>query len=101
MATFTVTTKADAKSPSVKTVLTVNMGKPEVRDALALQALVVKWQATARKNGIPPTATINMDDFAPGTRHSAQVDPLAVAKSMTAEERAALIAQIQAMNAAQ
>lgn len=98
MATFTVSTKANKDAPEQKTVLIVNIGKPEVVQALAMQALVVKWQGWARKNGIPATATINMDDFAPGTRHaSGPVDVQSAVKALSPEERKALIEQLKAM----
>lgn len=97
MSTFTVSTRPAKGKPEVKTSLTINMdATPEVRDALALQALVVKWQGHARKHGIPVTATINMADYAPGTRHAGPTLEQAV-KTLTAEERAKLIAQLQAM----
>lgn len=98
MATFTVSTKANKDAPAISTKLTVNMGKPEVRDALALQALIVKWQGTVRKGTIPAEATINMDDFAPGTRHAAgPVDIKAEVSKLTPEERKALLEQLAAM----
>lgn len=97
MATFTVSTKANDKAVAKQTILTVNMGKPEVRDALAMQALVVKWQGQARKHGIPDKATINMDDYAPGTRHNGVVDPREAYKVMSPEQRKAFLADLAAM----
>ena len=95
MSTFTVSTKPSKTGAEVKTKLTVNMGKPEVRDALALQALVVKVQGHWRKHGIPAEVTINMDDFAPGTRHAAApVDLKAAYAAMTPEQRKAFLAEV-------
>ena len=98
MPTFTVTTRPAKDKPEVKTSLTVITEgvKPEVVMALAMQALVVKWQGHARKHGIPAAASINMADFAPGTRHAAPSLQQSVA-ALSAEERAKLIAQLQAM----
>ena len=98
MSTFTVSTRPAKGKPEAKTSLTVITEgvKPEVVMSLAMQALVVKWQGHARKHGIPATASINMADFAPGTRHAAPTLEQAV-HSLSAEERAKLIAQLQAM----
>ena len=96
MSSFTVSTKKDKNAVAVNTALTIEDGSPEVIKALAYQALVVKWQAWARKHGIPATASIKMDDFAPGTRHGGPTLQEAV-KVLTPAERAALIAQLQAM----
>ena len=98
MSTFTVSTRPAKGKPEVKTSLTVNTAgvNPDTVMALALQALVVKWQGHARKHGIPATATINMAEYAPGTRHASPSLEQSV-KMLTAEERAKLIAQLQAM----
>ena len=99
MATFKVSTRKDKTSAEVITALTINMNAtPEVRDALAMQALVVKVQGQWRKHGIPAAASINMADFAPGTRHAAPVQsPLELAQAMSPEERAKYIEQLKAM----
>jgi len=97
MSTFTVSTRPAKGKPEVKTSLTVNTAgvNPDTVMALALQALVVKWQGHARKHGIPATATINMAEYAPGTRHSAApVDPKAAYAAMSSEERKAFLAEL-------
>jgi hypothetical protein len=72
MAKFSISTKVNKSAPAVITVLEVVMdATPEVRDALALAALVVKVQGQWRKHGIPATCSIKMSEFAPGTRHVA------------------------------
>src|SRR5258708_2010462 len=103
--TFKVSTKQDSDSDAKETSLTVVYdGCPEsVAQALATQALIVKLQGGFRKNGIPATLTVNMKDYAPGTRHATSMSPeqarqiaLDTAKVDKAA-RAALIAELQAM----
>ena len=97
MSTFTVSTRPSKGKPEVKTSLTVITEgvKPDVVMALAMQALVVKWQGHARKHGIPAELTINMADYAPGTRHAAApVDPKAAYAAMTPEQRKAFLAEL-------
>ncbi len=95
MATFTVSTKANKDAQAINTKLTVIMGSQATLEALALQALVVKVQGVWRKNGIPTEATIKMDDYAPGTRHGGTINVFEAVKTMTPEQRAALIAELQ------
>ena len=97
MPTFTVSTRPSKGKPEVKTSLTVNTQdvKPDTIMALAMQALVVKWQGHARKHGIPAAQTINMSDYAPGTRHAAApVDPKAAYAAMSSDERKAFLAEL-------
>ena len=79
---FKVSTKPDKSGKAVETIITVVYDNTEAERALATQALIVKWQGHARKNGIPAAATLKLSDFAPGTRHTA--------KPMTIEEAKAL-----------
>jgi hypothetical protein len=92
-----ITTKANAASTPVKTNITFDFTDcPEsTLQALAIQALVVKLQASYRKNGIPESATVLVKDHAPGTRQAA--DPLSklekLIEDMTPEQRQAFIAK--------
>lgn len=96
---FVVATKKDKNSTAVKTNVTVVHDHPGNERALATQALVVKWQGTMRKDGvvIPSDVTLKMSEWGPGTRHDSVVNPIEVAKTMTPEQRAALIAELQKM----
>ena len=99
MKTFTISTKADKNAVEKSTVLQVNTDcSPDIVMALALQSLVVKVQGQWRKHGIPATATINMADYTPGTRHGgAPINIHEAVKVLSAEERAVLIVQLQEM----
>lgn len=99
---FTVATKKSKTSTAVKTNVTVIHDSPSAEAGLAVQALIVKWQGTMRKDGvtIPENVTLKMSEWAPGTRHEGTADPVAAARTMTPEKRAALIATIKAMDAA-
>lgn len=106
--TFKVSTKPDKDSDEKETVITVVYdGCPEstVR-ALATQALIVKAQGGWRKHGIPETCEVHMKDYAPGTRH-AGMSPEQARAVLLAEaqadksKRAALIAELQAQDAAE
>lgn len=97
---FKVSTKKDKNAASVETLVTIIRDSDSARDALADQALIVKAQSGWRKNGIPATVTLKMSEFAPGTRHGGSINPLEAAKSMTPEERAKLIAELKALDAA-
>ena len=97
---FKVSTKKDKNAAEVETLVTVIYDNPTAERALATQALIVKAQGGWRKNGIPASITLKMSEYAPGTRHAATVDPLTAAKSMTPEERARLIAELKALDAA-
>jgi len=67
---FTVSTRADADSEPVQTVLTIDLNgcSEEVAVALAIQSAVIKWQGHARKHGIPERTAIKLAEFAPGKR---------------------------------
>ena len=94
---LTVSTKVtkDAEAP-IKTDLTINWEgmTPEDIRAMAQAALVVKWQAKARQDGIPTACTINATDYRVGTRapKKSLVDQLA---ALPPADRAALIAKLQ------
>lgn len=94
-----VHTKADVRAESVTTNLTLNwegMTDEEIR-ALAEQALVVKLQGKWRKDGIPTEATVNVVDHKIGTRAPrGPVNVLAAVDKMTPEEKAKLLALLQA-----
>lgn len=92
-----VSTKKDKNSVAVVTNLTITGGSAATWQALGMQALVVKLQGSWRKNGIPAEFTCNVDEYAPGTRHTGTADPLALAASMTPAERLALIEKLKAM----
>ena len=98
MGTFTVSTKQDKDAAAKVTKLTIDFtgATPEILQEIATGAIVVKWQAGARKNGIPSEATIKAVDYRPGTRHAASVSVESLVEKMTAEERKALIAKLQA-----
>lgn len=94
---FNVSTKKNKAASAVVTALEViEDATPEVNKALARQSVVIRWQAWARKNGIPTTASIKTSDYAPGMRHAAPTLAESVAV-LTPEQRAALIKQLQDM----
>jgi hypothetical protein len=95
---FTVSTKPSADKAAVSTVVEINFegASQDVRDALAVQALIVKAQSGWRKHGIPATATLNVKDYAPGVRHTqAPVNVFDAAKLLTPEEKARLIEMLK------
>ena len=103
--TFKVSTKADKNAAEVETVLSIDLNgcSEDVAVALAIQALVVKWQGHARKHGIPEKATVKMADMAPGKRLSAApMTPEEVLAGVARGEYKAadLIAKLQEMQAA-
>lgn len=99
MTTTTVSTKPNAGADAIETNLTINWGgmSPEEVQALAQQALIVKWQAQQRKSGsIPADATVNATDYKVGARAPRKTLEEQVA-SMGDADKAALIAKLQAM----
>ncbi len=93
----TVSTKATKDADAVKTELTLDwegMSEDDLR-ALAQQALIVKLQGTWRKNGIPAEATVKVAEHKVGTR-APRVAGAVNISAMTAEQRATLLAQLQA-----
>ena len=96
MATFKVSTKSDKDAPSKVTTLTIDFtgATPEILQEIATGAIVVKWQAGARKNGIPESATIKAIDYRPGTRIAPQVSVEALVEKMSEEEKQALIQKL-------
>ncbi len=95
-----VTTKLDARAEKTITAVTFNwegMTPEEIR-ALAEQALTVKIQGKWRSDGIIPTsAEINVVEHKIGVRAPKKpVNVLDAVKAMTAEEKAALLAMLQA-----
>ena len=95
--TFKVSTKVDKSSKAIETLVNVVYDSAPAERALATQALIVKAQSVWRKNGIPAECTIRVSEYAPGTRHAGTVNPLEVAKTMSPEDRAKLIAALVAM----
>ena len=98
MATFTVSTKADKDSPAIETKLTIDFEgcSEEILREIATSAIVVKWQSNARRNGIPASATIKAVEYRPGTRLIQSVSVEQLVTKFTSEEKAALIAKLQA-----
>lgn len=95
---ITISTKLDKSATAKQTVLNVTEDDTEALMALGRQQLVVKVQALMRRNGvIPDTMDVKVSEFAPGTRHNTQIDPLTAAKSLSAEERKKLIDALLAM----
>lgn len=99
--TYEVDTKPDAKGDSKRTIVTVDDtgATPDQVFDQAARTLIVTAQGGWRRNGsIPANATIMVKDV--GTRQAfvATPDSLAAkASSMSAEERKALIAKLQAL----
>jgi len=93
-----VSTRPAAGEEAVKTNLTLNWEgmTPEDLQALAQQALIVKLQGSWRKGTIPTDVTVNVVDHKVGTRapKKSLVEQVA---TMSAADRAALIAQLTAM----
>lgn len=94
-----VKTKLNAASEAVTTDLTINWEgmTPEDVQALAQQALIVKWQAKVRKDEsgvIPATATVLATDYKVGTR-APKKTLLEQATAMSPEQLAAFIKQLQ------
>lgn len=93
-----VSTKPNKTGIAVVTNLTVEWNDPQAERALALQALVVKLQGTWRKGTIPSEASVKLSDYAPGTRHAADVNPFEAIKAMTPEERKAMIEKLKGLD---
>ncbi len=94
-----VSTKAAAAAEAITTELTLDWTGVTEEDlrALAQQALIVKLQSGWRKNGIPSETTVKVADHRPGVRApKAKQDVLALARAMTPEQRAALLAELTA-----
>ncbi len=99
MTNIEVSTKQNAASEAVDTALTINWDGMSADDvqALAQQALVVKWQAQKRKSGtIPAAETINATDYKVGSRAPKKSLEETVA-SLPDDQKAALIAKLQAL----
>ena len=99
--TATIKTRAAAGGTAVVTNATFNWEgmTPEDVQALAQAALVVKLQAGWRKGTIPEgDITVNAAEFKVGTRApKAPADIKTIVAKLSPEQRAALIAQLQAM----
>ncbi len=91
-------TKPSGDLPAVKTHVTINWDGMERSEliALAQQTIIIKVQASWRRAGsIPTECTINATDHKVGVRAAkAPVDLIALAKKMTPEQRAALLASL-------
>jgi hypothetical protein len=98
--TAEVSTKPNAESEAVITNLTLNWDGMTAEDiqALAQQALIVKLQGGWRKNGIPQgDFTVNVVDHKVGARAPrGPVNVAALIDKMSPEEKAALLAKLQA-----
>lgn len=90
-----VSTKQNKNAKAVDTQLTIIWDDAQTERALAQSATIVRMQSHWRKHSIPPAVTIKMSELRAGLR--GEYDPIAAAKDMTPEQRAALIAQLQAM----
>ncbi len=94
-----VSTKARKDAEAIKTNLTINwdgMTEEDIR-AIAQQALIVKVQGGWRTNGIPTECTLKAVEHKVGTRTVAVKQTLEEqVKSLSATDRAALIAKLQA-----
>lgn len=91
-----VDTRAAAGAEAITTALTINWEGMSIEDtrALAQQALIVKLQGGWRKNGIPTEVTVNAADHKVGVRApKGKPDLAAMLASLSAEERAALLAK--------
>ena len=95
-----VSTKATKDGEAQETALTLNwdgMTEDDLR-ALAQQALIVKLQGSWRKNGIPAEVTVNVVDHKVGTRAARGPVNIATAvANLSTEDKAALLAKLQAM----
>ena len=91
---FKVSTKMDKSSAAKDTMLNLVFDDAETERALATSAAVVRWQSWARRNGIPDTATLKMSELKAGLR--GEVNVFEAAKTLSADEKARLIAQLQA-----
>lgn len=95
-----VTTRPSAGAEPVTTNLTINWDgmTPEDERALAQQALIVKLQGGWRKNGIPSEVTVNAVEHKVGTRAPrGPVNIESAIQNLDADEKAALLAKLQAM----
>ena len=95
----TVDTRPAAGAEAVTTNLTIDwdgMTEEDTR-ALAQQALIVKLQSGWRKNGIPPEITVKAADHKVGVRGPrTKADLMTQVKSLSAEDKAKLLALLQA-----
>ncbi len=115
MTTVTVSTKPMAGHAAHTTALTMDFSTVtrEQLEAGFMAYAIVKLQGNWRKNGIPPTATVNAADIAPGKRIAASItsdqalaivlaDPVqrkALHDALIAEEQAKLDAELEAATA--
>jgi hypothetical protein len=98
-------TKPTANGDAVVTAFTFNWAdvSPEEIRAMAQSALVIKMQSQFRRDavkqgaGIPTEITVNVVDHKPGTRAARpQKSIMEQIATMTAEQRAELLAQLTA-----
>lgn len=91
-----ISTKLNKGAVAQTTNLTIVGGSPETWKALGMQALVVKLQGKFRSDEvIPAEFTVNVDEWAPGSRHGGSVNVFEVAKTLSADDRAKLLAMLQ------
>lgn len=95
-----VKTKANARAEAVETKLTINWAEMEREDliALAAQTLVIKLQSAWRNSTIPAGEhTVQAHEHKVGVRAPRKpTDLFAAAAKMSPEERAKLLAMLQA-----
>lgn len=91
----TVSTKVTKDAPApIETALTIDWEGVSTDDlqAMAQQALIVKWQGQARTNGIPTSCTIKAVDYRPGTRVAKKpADIATLLANLSPAERKALL----------
>ena len=93
--TYTISTKATKDSQDQTTKLTLDWEGATVEDlrAIATSAIVIKFQAWARKNGIPAAKTIKASDYVPGRRVSRTETVEEMFAGLSPAERLALFAK--------
>lgn len=96
--THTVKTKANARAEAITTNLSVDWEGMSQEDiiALAQQTLIIKVQSNWRAGTIPTgEVEVKATDFKVGARQPKKpADILGLVQKMSAEERAALLAQL-------
>ena len=93
----TIHTKADKDSAAVETALRIDWEGMTVADlrAMAQQAMIVKLQASYRRNGIPDKATIKAADYKVGTRVAAKKDPVAAINKLSDADKAKVLEMLR------
>ncbi len=102
MTTITVSTKPMAGHAAHTTALTIDFSTVTTEQLQAgfMAYAIVKLQGNWRKNGIPDSVSVNAADIAPGKRLAAPIttdQAKSIILNATPEERAKLIAEMQAL----